>query len=92
MPINIYNDNNLEKIDSLCDDIWDLPSQIYALEKWLNDKGEHLPKDKYVADIGFDIRKEASGGGSIINSKMINIMSNIGMEIYLSEFPTRNEN
>jgi hypothetical protein len=45
-----------------------------------------LPKDKYVADIGFDIRKEANGGGSVINSKMIKILSNNGMEIYLSEY------
>jgi hypothetical protein len=37
--------------------------------------------------LGFDIRKESNGGGSVINSEMINIMSNIGMEIYLSEYP-----
>ncbi len=33
------------------------------------------PKDKYLADIGFDIRKESNGGGSVIHSEMINIMS-----------------
>ena len=86
MPINIYNEINNEKIEYLCEDVWDLSTQIYELEKWLTEKGKELPIGKYVADIGFDIRKNASGGGGIINTKMINIMSKIGIEVYLSEY------
>ncbi len=87
MPINIYNDINSRKIEYLCEDSWDLPNQLMQLEKWLIGKGKELPKAKYVADIGFNIRKNATGGGGILNTQMIDIMSQIVMEIYLSEYP-----
>ena len=91
MSIRIYNDNNNKEIESLCEDIWDLPTQIYELEKWLNLNGNILPRNKYVADIGFDIRKDATGGGTDINIEMINMLSNIGMRILLSEYPNMNK-
>ena len=87
MPIKIYNEENQEEIAWLCDTDWELPTQISELESWLNNDGINLRKGKYVADIGFDIRKDANGGGGIINSKMMKIMADIGMEIYLSEYP-----
>ncbi len=87
MPIRIYNDESQEEIAWLCDTDWELPNQISELQNWLNSDGINLPRGKYVADIGFDIRKDASGGGGVINSKMMKIMSDIGMEIYLSEYP-----
>ena len=87
MPINIYNQTNHEKLDWLCDDVWDLPNQIDTLEKWVKTKGILLPKSSYVADIGFDIRKDASGGGAVLNSETMKIMSDIGMDIFLSEYP-----
>ena len=37
MPINIYKRKNIEKITCLSDDDWELPSQIYELEKWLKE-------------------------------------------------------
>ena len=89
MPINIYTEKNNSEITYLCDNVWDLSIQIYELEKWLENKGKKLPKGNYVADIGFSIRNEATGGGSVINTKIIKIMSEIGMEIYLSEYPTK---
>ncbi|MBK9719765.1 MAG: hypothetical protein IPO85_20060 [Saprospiraceae bacterium] len=87
MPINIYNQTNNEKLDWLCDDVWDLPNQIHTLEKWLRTKGISLPKSSYVADIGFAIRKDATGGGAVLNSETMKIMSDIGMDIFLSEYP-----
>ncbi|QBZ97440.1 hypothetical protein [Flavobacterium sangjuense] len=87
MPINIYEDKTFKSIAKLSDDNWELPDQIDALEKWLFSIGKNLPKGKYVADVGFDIRKDASGGGAVINSKMIKMLAEIGMEIYLSEYP-----
>ncbi len=87
MPVNIYNEVNYESIDSLCDDVWDLPNQIDALENWLRIKGKNLSKGNYVADIGFDIRKNASGGGGIINAESMKIMGEIGMNVYFSEYP-----
>lgn len=87
MPINIYDNDTFDSIDHLAENNWDLPTQIDCLEKWLKDNEDKIPKGKYVADIGFDIRKDANGGGSVINLKMISILAKIGMEIYLSEYP-----
>lgn len=86
MPINIYKDN-FERFDYLCEDIWDLPNQIDSLEKWLITKGNLLPKGAYIADIGFDVRKDAAGGGAVLSAKSMKIMGNIGMDIYFSEYP-----
>jgi hypothetical protein len=87
MPIKIYNQSNFEEIDWLCEDKWDLPNQINSLEKWLKTKGILLPKNSYVADIGFNIRKDATGGGAVLNVESMKIMSEIGMDIFLSEYP-----
>ena len=90
MSINIYEDKTFKSIAKLSDDNWDLPVQIDDLEKWLFSIGKNLPKGNYVADIGFDMRKDARGGGAVINLKMIKILAEIGMEIYLSEYPETN--
>ena len=88
MPINIYIQETFEEVDWLCDEIWDLPTQIDALETWLDKKGKDLKPNKYVADIGFDIRKDASGGGAVLNSKAMEIMGLIKMDIHFSEYPS----
>ncbi len=90
MPINIYK-RNYDRIDYLCEGIWDLPGQIDSLGEWLKTKGILLPKDSYVADIGFDIRKEAAGGGAVLSSESMKIMAKIGMDIYFSEYPELTE-
>lgn len=87
MPINIYIEENYERVVYLCEDTWDLPTQIDSLEKWLNTKGLLLPKGSYVADIGFDIRKDAAGGGAVLSSESMKIMGDIGMDVYFSEYP-----
>jgi len=87
MPINIYEARTYKTIAYISNDIWELPIQIEEFEEWLNTIGSALSKGKYVADIAFDIRKDATGGGAVINSNMINTLSKIGMEIYLSEYP-----
>lgn len=88
MPINIYIQETFEKVDWLCEGIWDLPTQIDALQTWLDKKGKDLEPSKYVADIGFDIRKDASGGGGVLNSKSMEIMGRIKMDVYFSEYPS----
>lgn len=87
MPIDIYIEENYERIEYLCEGIWDLPNQINSLEKWLKTKGLLLPKRSYVADIGFDIRKDAAGGGAVLSSESMKIMGDIGMDVYFSEYP-----
>ena len=87
MPINIYIQETFEKVDWLCDEAWDLPTQIDALETWLDKKAKALKPNKYVADIGCNIIKNASGGGASLSSKSMAIMGEIGMDVYFSEYP-----
>jgi hypothetical protein len=86
MPINIYKKDDFHEVDFICDNDWDLPTQISELKNWLKNKQKELPKDNYIADIGFEIRKKSTGGGAILDSEMLEILSKIGMEIYLSEY------
>lgn len=86
MPINIYLEESTEKIAWLCNDNWELANQIYELEKWLAEHGIKLPNNSYIADIGFEVRKTASGGGVTLNSESLKIMGEIGMSLFLSEY------
>ncbi|WP_188464236.1 hypothetical protein [Marivirga lumbricoides] len=88
MPIIIYVEGSREKIEELCIKEWGLPAQIFALETWLMDKGQALVGNKYVADIGFDINKDATGGGAVLSAESMAIMGKIGMDIYFSEYPS----
>ena len=83
----IYNEESGEKLEVLASGKWDLPTQIDELQDWLKGKGKDLSAGKYVADVGFDIRKNASGGGAVIESEAMKIMGEIGMDIFLSEYP-----
>ncbi len=86
MPINIYISSSEESVDWLCDEVWDLPTQIIALETWLDKKGKHLEPNMYVADIGFNIRNDATAGGGVLSSKSMAIMGRIKMDVYFSEY------
>ena len=87
MPINIYKMNEArDKIAWLGDDVWDLPSQIPLLEDWLKKHETLIPPGEYVADVGFQVRKDASAGGSVVTKEMMRIMSFLGIELYLSEY------
>ena len=86
MPISIYIRESFQNIDILCDEIWDLPSQLDALETWLDNIGMHLEPNDYVADIGFSMRADASGGGGVLSSKAMLILGRIGMDVYFSEY------
>ena len=87
MAINIYEDNEEHtKIAWLCDNEWELPDQIHALEEWLKDNQGKLKKGNYIADLGFSARKGATGGGPVISTDMMQLMINLGIDLYLSEY------
>jgi hypothetical protein len=86
MPINIYLADSFEKLEWLCEEVWDLPTQIDVLETWLSHKGKDLEPNRYVADIGFCMRKDASGGGGSLNAASMLIMGQIGMDLFFSEY------
>jgi len=87
MPINIYFENSFESIITLSEGIWDLPTQISQLEEWLNQNPELYQDIKKVIDIGFSIRPDASGGGSVLTTNLMTKLVNRNYELYLSEYP-----
>ena len=93
MPINLIDHTDSKEGDkgvdlgSLCRDTWEMPEQIETLEKWLKENKDKIKPGKYIADIGYSPREGASGGGTAITTEAMNIMVNMGMELYLSEYP-----
>lgn len=89
MPIKIYRQKTTEEIAWICDGVWDLPNQITELGKWLESEAKLLQKDEYVIDIGYDIQSDATGGGAVIDSKLMKMMADKGFDLYLSEYPNQ---
>jgi len=90
MPINIYSreTQSPEKVAWLCESNWRLPDQAAALEAWLIEHHATLPPGCYVADIGFMPREDALGGGAAISPEMMRLMANLGISLFLSEYPS----
>lgn len=90
MPVSIYRvtpkGQKNESIAWLCDGNWRLPDQGEALEAWLAENQALLKPDEYVADIGFKLREDASGGGAAISPEMMRTMADMGMSLFLSEY------
>jgi hypothetical protein len=95
MPVNIYRitpeGQENERIALLCDENWRLPDQAEALEAWLVQNHTSINPDAYVADIGFSPREDALGGGAAISPEMLRMMADLGMSLFLSEYPGINE-
>ena len=91
MPINIYRitpaGQKHEPVAWLCDGSWDLPEQAAALEAWLAEGATSLAPASYVADLGFSVREDASGGGAALPPEMLRTMADLGMSLFLSEYP-----
>lgn len=84
--IIITNENSGKTIATLCEDIWDLPSQIEYLKEWLKKNINSLANENYIADIGFGIRPDACSGGGVLDHELIELISKARMEIYFSEY------
>ena len=91
MPVHIYRiapeGGKSERIAWLCADCWSLPEQAEALESWLAERGGDLPPDHYIPDIGFMLRNYALGGGAAISQEAMRTMADLGMWLYISEYP-----
>ena len=87
MPIKISDDRSGEEIAWLCNDDWELPTQLSALQDWLGEyeKGERPPKA--IADIGFSVRPDAFGGGAVLSAEVMRRFADAGVEIHFSEYP-----
>lgn len=93
MPINLIDYTNSkegekgEVLTHLCKDKWEIPEQIEALEQWLKEQNGKIKAGNYIADIGYSPREGAAGGGAVLTTEAMEIMVNIGMDLYLSEYP-----
>ncbi|WP_038167260.1 hypothetical protein [Verrucomicrobium sp. BvORR106] len=91
MPTTIYRrtppGEKHKDIASLCDDVWELPAQTFELEVWLSKNREKLEPADYVADIGYTPREGAMGGGAALSPEMLRTMADLGMWLFLSEYP-----
>jgi hypothetical protein len=87
MPIVIYSESKpQETLAKLCSDEWGLPKQVSALEAWLGQNCSTIRPGRYVADIGFSVRKEAGGGGAALSSEMLRTLADHGVSLFLSEY------
>lgn len=86
MSIHIVSEGWGQSFASLCEEDWELPSQIAFLETWLAEHRAELPMGRWIADVGFSVRKGASGGGAAISPEMMRMMADLGMSLYLSEY------
>lgn len=68
-------------------DHWNLRQQVEALESWLIQHVSELdPNEFWVADIGFNCRDDALGGGPPISRRLMQMCLDANLEIYLSEY------
>ena len=92
MPINIYRDDDpRERVAWLCDGNWRLPDQAEFLEAWLIEMSDKLKPGSYIADIGFSPREDALGGGAALSPQMMRTMADLGMSLFMSEYPDESE-
>ena len=91
MPIKITDSERSEEVAWLCDQSWDLPTQIDALNGWLKEMKGKLNKSGFIADLGFMPRPDAAGGGAVINKEMMELMLGFEVELHLSEYPPDDE-
>ena len=87
MPINIYRHSDGHTKALLCDDIWGLPDQLFQLENWLKDHISTLDGSKHIADIGFRVRIDGSGGGGTLETEIMQLLIKGNIDIYFSEYP-----
>jgi hypothetical protein len=87
VPISIYRDDDSRaEVAWLCDDDWELPSQVAALRAWLAESAPAVGSGPYIADIGFSVRADAVAGGSALSPEMMRRMVDCGITLLLSEY------
>lgn len=87
MGISIYKTDDIsEEIAYLCDDEWDLPSLLPALVQWAARNEGKIASGRYVADIGFSIEDDATGGGGVLTVEEMKVLISLGIDVYFSEY------
>jgi hypothetical protein len=90
MPIVVrkVEGDHFVNLEVIAGDEWKLREQVEALEDWLQNNTHKLdPQFRWVADIGFEQRKGAMGGGPPLTLNLMKHCLDANLEIYLSEYP-----
>jgi hypothetical protein len=88
MPVRIYRFADIrDKVAYICRDSWDLDEQLWKLHEWVKRNKGKLKGDHFVADIGYAMRKDATGGGHALTKKEMLDYVEFGMDIYFSQYP-----
>ncbi len=88
MPIRISTADHLVQVAWLCPDEWDLTNQIAELSPWLVANRDTLKAGAYIADIAIVSRSDAAGGGAVISTQLMKALCELGMELWVSEYPS----
>ena len=89
MPVVIRKivEDRVENHADVATDSWDLRTQIEALEEWLSANPAHLdPSSQWIADVGFTVRFDATGGGPPISCRLMKMCVASNLDIWLSEY------
>lgn len=79
--------DGLENHVELAGEEWRLREQVEALEGWMEDHaGELDSTQRWIADIGFCARPDATGGGPPITRRLMELCLRANLEIHLSEY------
>jgi hypothetical protein len=70
----------------LCGEEWELGRQVDALQEWLSASGRAMRAAEYVANIGFQWRRDAGTGDPVLEPSAMRIAADIGLSIYFSEY------
>lgn len=83
--------DHYENFETISDE-WGLRPKIEALEAWLSQNAVRLDSGHaWVADIGFNQRSGALGGGPPISRELMQMCLDSNIEIYLSEYGPEEE-
>jgi hypothetical protein len=88
VPTKIYvDDDSKDEVAWFCGEDWDLAAQVLALEAWLSANQSQVPAGGCIADIGFSVHLSPGGGGAAISPTMMRCMADLGITLFLSEYP-----
>jgi len=87
MPVRIYRFDDIgDEIANICRNSWDLDEQLWKLHEWVKRNRGRIKGEHIVADIGYSIRKDATGGGHALTKEEMRDYVDFGMDIYFSQY------
>jgi hypothetical protein len=78
---------NSDKPIVICEDMWDLDTQLEALKSWFNHNPAYdFSLGEWIVDIGFEPRPSATVAGYTIPVELMRTLSSKGITLWLSDY------